>query len=234
MAPHLEGGEAGVVNVVVDDGADRLLLDPEAALAAVVDGVAVEGGRALAPRHHGRVRRAADVVAAEHPPGVAARDDAEAFDVVDLTLVKVRVGAAHDLDGEVLALCNVAAPKDWLRCIVGGGRHHQHTASGTRNMALFHGNGPVLYNDARETVGLHFFWQNKDQLQAFEQSTPRAKFQHSIHRPADNADNTIRNHLNVVDVHNDGRLLIHPGQNPNACVRLDHCQCVRQTVEIAR
>ncbi len=62
-------------------------------------------------------------------PGVAARDDAEAFDVVDLALVEVRVGAAHDLDGEVFALCNVAAPEDWLRSIVGGGRHHQHAAS---------------------------------------------------------------------------------------------------------
>jgi hypothetical protein len=44
-------------------------LHPEAALAAVVDGVAVKGARALAARHHGRVRRAADVVAAENTPG---------------------------------------------------------------------------------------------------------------------------------------------------------------------
>jgi hypothetical protein len=44
-------------------------LHPETALAAVVDGVPVKGARALAARHHGRVRRAADIVAAENTPG---------------------------------------------------------------------------------------------------------------------------------------------------------------------
>ena len=40
----------------------------------MVDGVAVEGGGALAAQHHGLVRSAADFVAAEQPPVSIARN----------------------------------------------------------------------------------------------------------------------------------------------------------------
>ena len=60
--------------ILMNPSASPTHLDPEAALAAMVDSVAVESGRALAPRHHRRVRRAADVVAAEDAPAPARAD----------------------------------------------------------------------------------------------------------------------------------------------------------------